>query len=136
MGSLLTYDESEAVDYAPDSDDVKAIRQDCRTLEDWQSQLVRSLQLGGWTCGMLLYLPAALPFHWFLILRHECSFRLLDELTLKSTEAFRVCGNDRRLWMALACRTLTARGWTPTMLSRAWDVPKTNVYRYMETELQ
>jgi hypothetical protein len=135
MASILTDDESEVIGYAPDSDDVKCIRRDCRTQEDWQSQLVRSLQLGGWTCGMLLYLPAPLPFHWIMILKHECSFELLNELTLQAHQAYKICGNDRRLWMALACRTLTGRGWTPTMLSRAWQIPKTNIYRHIETEL-
>lgn len=135
MASLLSSDESEAVSYAADSDDAKSIRRDCRSPEEWQSQLVRSLQAGGWTCGMLLCLASPLPFHWILILRHECSFRLLDEMTLKATTAYQVCGNDRRLWMVLACKSLTARGWTPTMLSKAWQIPKTNIYRYMETEL-
>lgn len=136
MASVVIPDESEAIGYAPDSDDAKAIRRDCRTAEDWQSQLVRSLQAGGWTCGMLLYLLPPLPFHWFMILRHECSFRLIDEITLKASQAFRICGDDRRLWMTLACKTLMARGWTPTMLARAWSMPKTNIYRYLETDLR
>jgi len=135
MASLLTDDEAASVSYAPDSDDVKSIRRDCRTAEEWQSQLVRSLQAGGWTCGMLLYLPAPLPFHWIMILRHECSFRLLDELTLQASKAYQICRNDRRLWMVLACRTLDARGWTPTMLANGWQIPKTNIYRFLETEL-
>jgi hypothetical protein len=133
--SILNWDESEAVTYADDTDDVKAIRRDCRSVEEWQSHLLRSLQASGWTAGMLLYLPAPLPFHWFMLLRHECSFRLLDEVTHKASKAYQTCGDDRRLWMALACRSLTIRGWTPTMLAKAWRVPKTNIYRFLETSL-
>ena len=135
MASIVSFDESEAVSYADDTDDVKAIRADCRTVEAWQSQLVRSLQLAGWTAGMLLYLPAPLPLHWVLLLQHECSFRLLNEVTVKASAAYRTCGEDRRLWMALAIKSLTSRGWTPTMLSNAWKIPKTNIYRFLETEL-
>lgn len=135
MSSILNWDESESVTYADDTDDVKSIRRDCRSVEEWQSHLLRSLQSSGWTAGMLLYLPAPLPFHWFMLLQHECSFRLLDEVTHKASKAYAVCKDDRRLWMALACKSLAKRGWTPTMLSRAWRVPKTNIYRFLETDL-
>jgi hypothetical protein len=134
MSSILNWDESESVTYADDTDDVKAIRRDCRCIEEWQSHLLRSLQASGWTAGMLLYLPAPLPFHWFMLLRHECSFRLLDEVTHKASKAYQICGDDRRLWMSLACKSLTIRGWTPTMLAKAWRVPKTNIYRFLETD--
>lgn len=135
MASIVSFDESKAFEYSDDTDDVKSIRRECDTVEQWQSQLLRSLQHGGWKCGMLLYLPAPLPLHWALLLQHEYSFQLVDEMSVKATIAYDICGHDRRLWMALACQSLTARGWTPTMLSQAWKIPKTNIYRYLETEL-
>lgn len=135
MPSIVSPDESVAVSYVDGTDDVKSIRRDCDTAEKWQSQLIRSLQYAGWTPGMLLYLPAPIPLHWILTLQHECSFRLLNELTLKASAAYRICGTDRRNWMALACRCLQSRGWTPTMQSRAWDIPKTNIYRFLEVDL-
>lgn len=135
MPSLISSDESEAYFYADNTDDVKSIRRDCRTVEHWQSAVLRGLQLSGWTAGMLLFLPAPLPLHWVLLIQHESSFRLIDEITVKASVAYRICGSDRRLWVALACKTLTARGWTPTMLARAWEIPKTNVYRFLEAEI-
>jgi hypothetical protein len=134
MASLLSYDESQAYSYTDGSDDCRSIRRDCVTPEQWQSQLLRSLQDSGWTAGMLLYLPAPVPLHWILILQHECRFTLIAE-SLQDSVAWQLCRHDRRLWMALACRTLRQRGWTPTMLSSAWDIPKTNIYRFLEIEL-
>lgn len=136
MPSLVSPDESEAYSYAENTDDVKSIRRDCSTVEHWQSAILRGLQQSGWTAGMLLFLPAPMPFHWFMLIQHECGLRLIDEITVKASLAYRICGNDRRLWMALACKTLTNRGWTPTMLSKAWQLPKTNVYRYLETTIE
>lgn len=136
MPSLLRSDESEVVSYVADTDDVKSIRRDSKSPEHWQSHLVKSLQAAGWTAGMLLFLPAPLPLHWFFLLQHESGFRLVDEITMKASVAYRICGNDRKLWMALACKSLTSRGWTPTMLSTAWNEPKTNIYRYLETPIE
>ncbi|MEZ6041354.1 MAG: hypothetical protein R3C20_12675 [Planctomycetaceae bacterium] len=121
--------------YTEDSDDVKSIRRECLNLQDWQSQLIRSLRSSGWTVGMLLHCLAPVPFHWVLLLHHESNFNLLDELTHKASLAAQVCGTDRRRWMALACKSLAVRGWTPTMMSHAWDIPKTNIYRYLELDL-
>ena len=129
MPSIVSYDESKSVSYAEQTDDVKSIRRDCQTIEDWQSSLLRSLIESGWTCGMLLYLPAPLPIHWVTLLRYETNFRLLDEQTFEATRAYSICGHDRRLWMALACKALEHRGWSPTMMSKAWRLPKTNIYR-------
>lgn len=135
MASILSYDETVPYTYADHGDDCRSIRRSCRTTEDWQTQVIRSLRDSGWTAGMMLYLPAPAPLHWILLLQYESNFSLINEQTLQATAAYKACGSDRRLWMALACRTLRARGWTPTMLGRAWQIPKTNIYRFLDTDL-
>lgn len=134
MPSIVIQDESTSFCYGS-LEDVRAIKQDCNSAEEWQSQMIFSLRSSGWTPGMMLYLLVPVPLHWVMLLSHDSGFQLINEATVKASMAYRVCGNDRRLWMVLAMRTLQARGWTPTMLAEAWQIGKTNVYRYLENKL-
>ena len=135
MVSVVSIDETESSQYCRETDDCVAIRRDCQTLEQWQSQLMRSLHDSGWSAGMMLYLPAPVPLHWILLLQHECTFTLINEQSVHTSMAGQICGTDRALWMALACRTLQHRGWSASMLSRAWGIPRTNIRRILEVEL-
>lgn len=120
------------------TDDVRAIRQDCKTCDQWQAQLLHSLCLSGWTLQMLTWIPAADPMHWFELLtserqqrwRHfDSSFEVNSHAAIAALEQ---CGTDRERWLLLLLRTLEQRGWTRTMLSEALGIPRTNIIRRLD----
>lgn len=120
------------------ADDVRAIRQDCRSVRQWQAQLLVSLCDSGWTLGMLVWVPAADPSHWFELLTRERLERWqkfdprFEIESLASTAAQQKCGRDRERWLLLVLRSLTDRGWTRTMLSEALGIPRTNIIRRLD----
>lgn len=119
-------------------DDVRAIRQDCKSIRQWQVQLLASLCDSGWTLAMLVWLPAADPAHWFeiLILERLDRWKKFDPSfeidSPASTAAISSCGHDREAWLQLILKCLVDRGWTRTMLSEALATPRTNIIRRLD----
>ena len=135
MASVVKWNnESEGFhcrDMVPDWDDTRAINSDCKTVEQWQSQIVISLKASGWTPHMMMQLQPSNPMHWFVILQHEGLVALRAQAP-EASEIIDACNHSKRKWLAYACHTLRRRNWTPTMIGRAWRIPKTNVYRLIE----
>lgn len=119
-------------------DDVRAIRQDCKTVAQWQEQLLISLTDSGWILDMLSRLPAASASHWFQLLFAERMQRwavldiAFERITPEASEALAAYGDCREEWLLLALRCLVERGWTRTMLAEAFRIPRTNIIRRLQ----
>ena len=130
--------DGQPVEAPRSADDVRSIRKDCETVEEWQQQLLTSLTLSGWTFSMLLWVPVACPVHWFNLLNNERDERRrkfdasFEQETEASTEALGHCGGDREQWLLVCLRCLEDRGWTRTMMSEALSMPRTNIIRRLD----
>jgi hypothetical protein len=137
MASISLFNGA-AADVLPMEDDAREIRKRCKEPCDWQDQIVQSLTASGWTLSMLVWLPAADALYWFELLSGERDRRRADfdasfEVeNVGSEQANQLCGDDREKWFVLALQVLTERGWTRTMLSDAFAMPRTNIIRKLE----
>lgn len=119
-------------------DDIKQIRKRCKSSKDWQKQIMVSLINSGWVYSMLMWLPASDQRHWLAMLettkrKHRRLFDpSFEQENIGTAAAHRKCGNDREQWFMLALADLEGRGWTRTMLSVAFDEPRTNVIRRLD----
>lgn len=128
-----------AVEVPRTVDDVRSIQRDCRTVAEWQSQLLQSLIGSGWSLQMCCWVRVADPASWFELLtrtrldywsRQDPAF----EVEGVAHEAARLeCGADRDRWLTLCLRTLEQRGWSRTMMETCLQYPRTNIIRRLDS---
>lgn len=135
---MITNLQGDVLQVPRSPDDVRAIRQDCKSLRQWQAQLLVSLCDSGWTLNMLVWVPASDPGHWFEILTRERLERwqkfdpAFEIDSASAAAAIAYCERNRERWLHLLLRTLVDRGWTRTMLAEALAVPRTNIIRRLD----
>ncbi len=121
-------------------DDIRAIRKKCKTPEQWQEQILRSLVDAGWIYSMLVWLPAFNMLHWVELLHLERDKRRaafdpsFERENYGTEQAHKACMKDREQWFRFALIDLTRRGWSRTMLAAAFGEPRTNIIRRLERE--